>query len=87
MCAWLLCTGAAPVFAASEMPVDSEASAAADVVPADDEKERLWAATFYTVWLSGDQLGDMLVFKAELEDDQLWVAALSRKVASVNPMV
>jgi len=51
-----------------------------DLVALADENK--WGLTLYTVWLSEEQLGDMLVFQAELEDDQLWVAALSRRLLS-----
>ena len=41
-----------------------------------------WAATGYVAWLSGDQLGDMLLFNAELSDNKVWVAALTRRVTT-----
>jgi hypothetical protein len=31
-------------------------------------------------WLSGDQLGDMLIFNAELSDNKIWVAALTYRI-------
>jgi hypothetical protein len=43
-----------------------------------------WGLTFYTVWLSEEQLGDVLLFQSSLEDSQLWVAALSRRMLSLN---
>lgn len=46
-----------------------------------------WAFTLYTVWLSAEQLGDMIMFQGSLEDSQVWVAALSRKIASLNEYV
>ena len=39
-----------------------------------------WAATGYVAWLSGDQLGDMLLFQAELSNNKIWVAALTRRI-------
>jgi hypothetical protein len=39
-----------------------------------------WAFTGYVAWLSGDQLGDMLLFQAELSDNKVWVAALTRRL-------
>jgi hypothetical protein len=39
-----------------------------------------WAFTGYAAWLSGDQLGDMLLFQAELSDNKVWVAALTRRL-------
>ena len=56
-----------------------------DLVALADENK--WGLTLYTAWLSQEQLGDMLVFQAELEDDQLWVAALSRRLISFNRYV
>jgi len=53
-----------------------------DLVALADENK--WGLTLYTAWLSEEQLGDMLVFQAELEDDQVWVAALSRRLLSFN---
>jgi len=41
-----------------------------------------WAATGYVAWLSGDQLGDMLLFNAELSSNKVWVAALSRRLTT-----
>jgi hypothetical protein len=45
-----------------------------------EQKNYDWAFTGYVAWLSGDQLGDMLIFKAELSDNKVWVAALSRRL-------
>jgi len=39
-----------------------------------------WAFTGYVAWLSGDQLGDMLLFNAELSNNKVWVAALTKRV-------
>ncbi len=46
--------------------------------------ERKWAATFNIVWLSEEQLGDMLFFQAKLSDSHVWVGALSKNLASLN---
>lgn len=84
-CACLLLS-AAPVLAAPDMPVEPMAD------PVDYEirrprGERPWALTLYTVWLSADQLGDVLLFQSRLTDSNLWVAAVSRKLASLNAYV
>ena len=77
---------AAPVFAESSVPIE----------PLDDpldysvegsNKDLPWAFTFYTVWLSPEQLGDVLMFQSKLTRSQLYVAALSRRVASLNEFV
>jgi hypothetical protein len=39
-----------------------------------------WAFTGYVAWMSGDQLGDMLIFNAELSDNKFYVAALTRRI-------
>ena len=39
-----------------------------------------WAFTGYVAWMSGDQLGDMLLFNAELSDNKFYVAALTRRL-------
>ena len=78
LCAWLLLTG---------VEARAESDDTMDVyVRADDvgeleglTDERRWAATFNTVWLSEEALGDMLFFQAKLSDSQVWVGALSRK--------
>ncbi len=49
--------------------------------------ERRWAATFNTIWLSEEELGDALFIQAKLSDSQLWVGALSRKLASLNERI
>ena len=41
-----------------------------------------WAVTGYVARLSRDQLGDMLMFDAELEQNKVWVLALTRRVAT-----
>jgi hypothetical protein len=47
--------------------------------------ERLWAVTLYGATLSGDTLGEMLTFQAELDSDYKLVAlALTRKMKSVG---
>jgi hypothetical protein len=51
------------------------------------DESRPWAFTMYTVWLSEEQLGDVLLFQGKLEDSQLYVAALSRKIGSLNAHV
>ncbi len=47
-------------------------------------EERRWAVTVDSVWLSEEQLGDMLLFQAALTESQLWSVAVSRKLASFN---
>jgi len=39
-----------------------------------------WAFTGYVAWMSGDQLGDMLIFNAKLSDNKFYVAALTRRL-------
>lgn len=39
-----------------------------------------WAVTGYVAWLSRDQLGDMLGFKAELEENRVAVIALTYRI-------
>jgi hypothetical protein len=47
--------------------------------------ERLWAVTLYGATLSGDTLGEMLTFQADLDGDYKLVAlALARKMKSVG---
>ena len=83
LCGWLMLTG---------VEARAESDDTMDVyVRADDvgeleglTDERRWAATFNTVWLSEEALGDMLSFQAKLSDSQVWVGALSRKLASLN---
>lgn len=58
----------------------SQAAAANDTAAATATKDYDWAFTGYVAWLSGDQLGDMMVFKAKLSDNKVWVAALSRRL-------
>lgn len=41
-----------------------------------------WAATGYLALMSGDQLGDMLLFQAKLSDNKIWVAALTRRLST-----
>lgn len=60
-------------------PIDYEVEAKKEDMP--------WAFTLYTVWLSKEQLGDVLLFRSELESSQLYVAALSRKIASLNEFI
>ena len=45
-------------------------------------KDYDWAFTGYVAWMSGDQLGDMLIFKAKLSDNKIWVAALTRRLTT-----
>lgn len=61
-------------------PVTDPADYAVEIV----DESRPWAFTLYTVWLSEEQLGDTLLFQAALSDSQLYVAALSRKIGSLN---
>lgn len=46
-----------------------------------------WAVTGYVAWLSRDQLGDMSLFKAELEENRVNVLALTRRLARFEPEV
>jgi hypothetical protein len=65
-----------PLAAGAAEPTDSEALEAASsrATPYD------WAATGYVAWASGDQLGDMLLGQAELSNNKIWVAALTRRI-------
>lgn len=85
LCAWLLAIGAS-VRAESSVPVEPIADAV-DYEVEGREKNLPWAFTVYTVWLSKEQLGDVLMFRSALEDSQLWVAALSRRIASLNEFI
>jgi hypothetical protein len=58
---------------------DSEKTGDSDIVAAEAAKYD-WAFTGYIAWMSGDQLGDMLIFNAELSDNTLYVAALTRRL-------
>jgi len=80
--AWLLAS-ASTVLAESSIPAEPIAHDA-DYQVAGTPKDRPWAFTLYTVWLSEEQLGDVLLFQGELEDSQLWVVGLSRRVASLT---
>jgi hypothetical protein len=100
LCAWLLTMGAPVLADSEVNDTDTSIDAAdtadetktaekfsdkpleIDLVALADESK--WGLTLYTAWLSAEQLGDMLVFQAELEDDQVWVAALSRRLVSFN---
>jgi hypothetical protein len=77
----------------SEAPVDSTSTDVADntetITASDsaepraaikDAKKYDWAFTGYVAWLSGDQLGDMLLFNAELSNNKVWVVALTKRV-------
>jgi len=81
---WLLAAGG-PVLADSAT-VEPIADAGDYELEVRDE-DLPWAFTVYTVWLSEEQLGDMLLFQGALSDNQVWVAALSRKIASLNEYV
>ena len=50
--------------------------------PADTVRRYDWAATGYLALMSGDQLGDMLLFQAKLSDNKIWVAALTRRLTT-----
>jgi len=69
--------------AESSIPVEPVTDPADYDVEVVDES-RPWAFTMYTVWLSEEQLGDVMLFQGKLEDSQLYVAALSRKIGSLN---
>lgn len=85
ICLWLLAAGT-HALADSETTVEPIADDGDYEIELTD-KDLPWAFTFYTVWLSKEQLGDVLLFQSELEDSQLWVAALSRRIASLNEYV
>ena len=62
---------------------DTAANTASETQTSDEavaEKKFNWAFTGYVAWLSGDQLGDMLISNAELSDNQVWVIALTRRL-------
>jgi hypothetical protein len=59
---------------------DQPALAADDGVDSVAAKKYDWAVTGYVAWLSGDQLGDMLIFQAKLTSNKVWVAALTRRL-------
>jgi len=67
--------------AAQPMASDTEV-AEAEPAAAAAKKNYDWAFTGYVAWLSGDQLGDMLLFQAELSDNKVWVAALTRRLTT-----
>jgi hypothetical protein len=66
-----------PLAAGTTDPTDSEAL---DVAAPSRATPYDWAATGYVAWASGDQLGDMLFFQAELSNNKIWVAALTRRI-------
>jgi hypothetical protein len=78
------------VAAAEDPPAESEtggSDAAAEEAAADKDaaestaaKKYDWAFTGYVAWISGDQLGDMLIGNAELSDNKIWVAALTYRI-------
>jgi len=66
-----------------DAPVQAEDESAAEVTSDTATPEKYdWAVTPYVAWLSGDQLGDMLLFQAELSDNQVWVLALTRRLTT-----
>ncbi len=83
LCGWLFLTS-------MEVRAESDDAIGVDLKSYDGVEadgltdERTWAVTFDTVWLSEEELGDMLFFQAELSRSQLWAVALSRKLASLN---
>jgi hypothetical protein len=96
----LLCASviapASPAFADEVTPAATAAVSVAGAEPISDpadyevdlvDDDLKWGFTFYTVWLSEEQLGDVLLFQGELENSQLYVAALSRRLASFNEYV
>ncbi len=85
LCAWLVATGT-PARAESGAPVEPIRDAV-DYEIEGRKNDLPWSFTFYTVWLSKEQLGDVLLFRSELENSQLWVAALSRRIASLNEFI
>jgi len=84
ICAWLLAAGG-PVLAdsATVEPITDVGDYDVEI----REEDLPWAFTAYTIWLSEEQLGDMLLFQGSLSNSQVWVAALSRKIASLNEYV
>ena len=80
LCAWLMSAGIAT---ADTPPVADDPAEEAGTVAVND-KQRPWGFAVYTVWLSSDQLGDVLLAQSKLQRQQLWVAALSRKVGSLG---
>ena len=58
----------------------ADASKAAATSAQPEAKKYDWAFTGYVAWLSGDQLGDMLLFQAELSNNKVWVAALTKRL-------
>ncbi len=58
------------------------ASDQAEAAPASAAPRYDWAATGYLALMSGDQLGDMLLFQAQLSDNKIWVAALTRRLTT-----
>jgi hypothetical protein len=76
----------APVMAADEpasAPVEQPEAADAAAISAPEKYD--WAVTGYVARLSRDQLGDMLVLKAELEDNYVGVLALTYRIATFGP--
>ena len=80
LCTWLMSAG----IATADTPhvTDDPAEEAAPV--AENEKQRPWGFAVYTTWLTREQLGDVLLVQSQLERQQLWVAALSRKIGSLG---
>lgn len=91
MCAVLLAsfTARADDAVATTAAQDAETTPAAEEAASDEVAAELpqpaaekydWAFTGYVAWLSGDQLGDMLLFQAELSNNKVYVAALTRRL-------
>jgi len=76
--------GTALEFAPMDAANDGETISASDSAESNaivkDAAKYDWAFTGYVAWLSGDQLGDMLLFNAELSNNKIWVAALTKRV-------
>ncbi|MFQ5636110.1 MAG: hypothetical protein ACE5G3_12375 [Gammaproteobacteria bacterium] len=83
VCAWLL-GAVAPAVADAGPDAEPPAVAAASDPAAGPDESRPWSFTLYTIWLSEEQLGDMLLFQAALESSQAWVAAVSRRIGPSN---
>jgi len=66
-----------------EPAADSATESTDESTDAGDEADAQkfdWAFTGYVAWLSRDQLGDMLLFQAELTENKVFVAALTYRL-------
>lgn len=84
--AWLLVAGSPALGEPSSVPVEPIADPV-DYEVEGSEKDLPWAFTLYTVWLSKEDLGDVLLGQGELENSQVWVGALSRRIGALNEYV